>query len=110
MKPAPAITVAELHTRITSGERPYILDVRTPEEYSEARLESTSALIEYDLLPESLDQLPADKNTVIYTFCRSGRRSDVAANYLRSVGYSQAYNVAGGILAWKKSGYATVSD
>lgn len=107
MKPSPTITVAELHARLSSGEHPYILDVRTPEEYEHERIEGSSALIEYDLLPDSLEQLPSDKSTVIYTFCRSGRRSDIAANYLLSIGYSRVFNVAGGILAWKKNGFTT---
>jgi rhodanese-related sulfurtransferase len=109
MTAAPAISVHELHRRHDAGEPLFLLDVRTESEFIMGRLAFTDALIPYDKLPESIDQLPADRSTFIYTFCRSGRRSDVAAQYLNSVGYGNVFNVAGGIIAWHDAGFETVS-
>ena len=106
---APTISVQDLRGKELSNERFFLLDVRTEEEFRAGHLGFTGALIPHDLLPSQTDKLPQDKNIPIYCFCRSGRRSAGATKYLRSIGYRQAYNVAGGILEWIKSGYETKS-
>jgi rhodanese-related sulfurtransferase len=87
----------------------YLLDVRTLPEYAEDRLEFTDDLISYELVPDSLDRLPADKSSLLYLFCRSGHRSGIVTQYLREKGYTGAFNVSGGIVAWKAAGYETIS-
>jgi rhodanese-related sulfurtransferase len=104
---APTISVHDLREKKLSGEKFFLLDVRTGEEFQAGHLGFTGALIPHDLLPAQTDKLPQDKNIPIYCFCRSGRRSAGATKYLRSIGYRQAFNVAGGILEWVKSGYET---
>ncbi|MDH4158069.1 MAG: rhodanese-like domain-containing protein [candidate division Zixibacteria bacterium] len=106
---APSITVAELHAKVASGADFFLLDVRTGPEFLDERLAFTDLRIPFDSVAGKLDLLPEDKNTVIYSFCRGGRRSAISTNYLRSVGYSHAFNVAGGIMAWKEAGYKTIS-
>lgn len=105
----PSITVARLHELRESGAGLFLLDVRTESEYHDARLDFSDILIPYDLLDNHLDRLPTSKDTPIYCFCRTGRRSGIATRYLRSVGYSEVYNVEGGIVAWKRAGYRTIS-
>lgn len=99
------ISVTELHQLASSGADIYLIDVRTETEYLAGRLDFSDDLIPYDKLSKNLDLLPAEKETPIYLFCRSGRRSGIATNYLRSLGYSQAFNVAGGIVAWQDAGF-----
>ncbi len=106
---APSVTVTELHRKVASGADFILLDVRTGPEFFDERLAFTDLRIPFDSLADKLDLLPEDKNTVIYSFCRRGRRSAISTNYLRSAGYTRAFNVKGGILAWKKAGYQTVS-
>lgn len=106
---APAITVTALHEFLNSGEKYYLLDVRTRAEFDESHVATTNALIPYDLLDQFVDRLPQDKMAPIYCICRSGRRSAFSTNFLRSIGYSQTFNVSGGILAWIKAGYPTSS-
>ena len=103
------VTVEELHDLVTSGNDIFLLDVRTQGEFIASRLEFADNCIPYDSLKYRLDDLPADNNTEIYCFCRSGNRSRIASTYLRSQGFKRAYNVTGGILAWKKAGYPVVS-
>ncbi|MFZ1685567.1 MAG: rhodanese-like domain-containing protein [Candidatus Zixiibacteriota bacterium] len=109
MTTAPVISVHELNRRQRAGEPLFLLDVRTESEFILGHLPFTDALIPYDELPESIGQLPADRNTFIFAFCRSGRRSDFAAQYLSSIGYCNVFNVAGGIIAWHDAGFETVS-
>lgn len=96
----PAITVAELSTRERKQESFFLLDVRTRTEAEAGRLNFTDALIPYDKLASHLDLLPSDKETLIYCFCRSGRRSGISTEFLRSLGYKNVFNVTGGIIAW----------
>lgn len=105
----PEITVQQLHEKAAGDEQFFLLDVRTIQEYREAHLSFTDVLIPYDSVPSFLQKLPADKQTPIYAFCRSGRRSGIVTQYLREKGYANVFNVAGGIVAWRAAGYETRS-
>lgn len=102
------ISVTQLHQLVKSNQELFLVDVRTKPEFDDAHLSFTDLQISHDLLPGALDQLPADKATKIYCFCRSGRRSDIAATILRNYGYVNAINVTGGIIAWTDAGYKVV--
>ena len=54
---------------------------------------------------ENLLQLPADKSTRIVLYCRSGRMSTIAAEELVKLGYTNIWNLAGGMLEWEKAGF-----
>ena len=104
-EPTPEISVNELKQQYDNSVDFYLLDVRTKPELEERRLSFTDNLIPYDIVDENLDELPRDKSSLIYVFCRTGRRSTIATDYLRSIGFDNTYNVAGGITAWQKAGY-----
>ncbi|UCD63217.1 MAG: rhodanese-like domain-containing protein [Candidatus Zixiibacteriota bacterium] len=106
----PSVSVEELHGLIEEGRDIFLLDVRRQEEYAAGRLSSIDLRIPHDSLEGNLDLLPQDKLTCIYCICRGGVRSGTAVEYLRSVGYDSAFNVAGGMLAWQELGYETVAD
>ncbi len=97
----PGVTPAEVQQRLAAGEPLYILDVRDPHEWQEAHV-AGATLIPLGGLAGRLAELPRDRP--IITFCRSGNRSGVAANLLREAGFAQVQNLAGGIIAWVKSG------
>lgn len=92
----PSLSVQDLRSRLGSGDRPFLLDVRTPEEHAMADL-GGSALIPLQDLPARLDELEGQDEIVVY--CRSGARSAQAASFLRARGFD-AINLEGGILAW----------
>lgn len=106
----PSITVSELKEKVDDGNDLYLLDVRTEAEFKAGHLPFADKLIPYDSLQFYLDELPQDKETEIYCFCRSGRRSGISTNYLKSIGYENVYNVTGGIIAWNDAGYKIISD
>lgn len=103
------ITVNQLLKRVEAGEAVYLLDVRTEAEFVDARLAFTNLRVPYDLLEQHIDQLPQDRETKIFCFCRIGRRSGIATRMLSEKGYTQVYNVIGGITAWKEAGFELVS-
>lgn len=71
----------------------------------EGELEQTDAFVPYDALDENLGKLPSDLNAKIVLYCRSDRMSTIAAQALVKKGYSNLYNLVGGMVAWEQAGY-----
>lgn len=80
----------------------YLLDVRTPGEYQQARLEG-ARLIPIDQFAKRLPEVP--KNRPILVYCAVGSRSAQVVNYLARQGYPEIYNLDGGIYSWSQNGY-----
>ena len=87
----------ELKERLDRGEPIVIVDVREPQEYQINRIEG-SRLIPLGELPQRFDEL--DENAAIVMQCKSGVRSAKATGFLRSIGFKNVRNLAGGILGW----------
>lgn len=103
---APAtITAPELMRRIAAGERLYLLDVRSSEEYAHDGHIAGSHLLPLPMLALRLDELPRD--TPIVCVCRSGARSGVAAEQLARQGFSDVINLSGGMIGWVGAGLPT---
>lgn len=75
-----------------------ILDTRTQEEYDTGHIPG-AILIPYDEVLEKAEGILTDKDQLILVYCRSGRRSKLAANDLVSLGYTNIKEF-GGILDW----------
>lgn len=114
--PVPQITAVELKRRIDAGDRPFILDVRNPEEWEIASLDGSVKIPkpQIQLAVEDvqagrkqasetvLQDIPRDEPIVVQ--CRSGVRSTDVIGMLRTLGYdpSRLVNLEGGILAWAR--------
>ena len=72
------------------------VDVRTPEEVAQGTVDG-SLNIPLQQIQTRYSELPKDKDLLI--FCRSGRRSQAASEFLTQQGYTKVYNVDGGFLA-----------
>ena len=79
-----------------------VLDVREPGEYESGHV-LNSKLIPLGKLKERIGELEKYKDHSIVVLCRSGNRSGTACFILGKHGFNQAYNLAGGIQAWKKA-------
>lgn len=99
------ITGREAMDIINEGGNIVILDVRTEEEYSVSHIEN-SILLPHDEILEKAEDVLVDKDATILIYCRSGRRSALAAQDLIDLGYKSVYDF-GGIIDWP---YDTVTD
>ena len=96
----PQITVRDLKTRLdkreTNNDNFLLLDVREPYEFQIAQI--GGLLIPQNDLPNRLGELDKEREIVVH--CRSGARSQRAAELLQANGFKKVSNLAGGILAW----------
>ena len=72
----------------------YWIDVRTPEEYQQGHV-ADEINIEYQDIAAGVKALGAQPGDTIYLHCRSGRRSGIALDTLKSLGYTHAVNLGG---------------
>ena len=70
----------------------------------EGEIAATDAKIPYDLTIQQLSQYPSAKDAKIVLYCRSGRMSDIAARELVKAGYTNVWNLDGGMAAWEQQG------
>ena len=75
-----------------------ILDVRTPEEFSERHIPDATNIPNEVIGNEEIAELP-DKEQIILVYCRSGNRSKQASEKLAALGYTNVYEF-GGIIVW----------
>ncbi len=92
-----SLSVGELATLLEQGA-PKLYDVRTPEERAVAKLEAARLLDR--AAQDEIFMLP--KDTPLYFMCHHGVRSRQAAEFFNKQGYSEVFNVEGGIDAWSR--------
>ena len=85
--------------RIMDTESDYvIIDSRTDEEFAQGHIKGAIMIPEYEIAERAEKELP-DKNQLILVYCRSGRRSKIAAAELVKLGYTNVKEF-GGIITW----------
>lgn len=92
------LTAEEAKDKMDSATDYVLLDVRTAEEYAQGYIEK-ALLLPYDEITEKAEELLQDKSIPIFVYCRSGRRSAIAAKALHDLGYTTVYDF-GGIIDW----------
>lgn len=94
------ISKTEFNEKISDEENPQIIDVRTPAEYSNGKIEGA---INYNILDGSLenniDKLDPEKPVFVY--CAAGGRSSKAAKMLKEKGFKSIIDLKGGYNAWQ---------
>ena len=92
------ITPEEAKKVMDSGEEHIILDTREQDEFDEGHIPG-AILIPYTKIESKAEEMLPDKDKLILVYCRSGRRSKIAAEALSKLGYTNVKEF-GGIIDW----------
>ena len=92
------ITAEEAKQIMDTEEGYIILDARTQEEYDEGHIPG-AIVISHEEITEKAEEVLTDKDQLILVYCRSGRRSKIAAEALVELGYTNIKEF-GGIIDW----------
>ncbi|MFQ5529319.1 MAG: molybdopterin-synthase adenylyltransferase MoeB [Gemmatimonadota bacterium] len=97
--PLPAVDARELKEMIDRGKPLVLVDVRDPVEHAMSSLADLGAIsLPMEELEERIAEIDREAETIL--FCRTGRRSMEAVEFLHSLGYVRVLNLAGGINGW----------
>ena len=101
-----SVSVAELHRRLSAGEPPPIIDVRTPGEFAGAHLVGACNLPFGSVALTQFAREGVTETETVFVICQSGGRSRLSCETLAKAGMAGAVSVDGGVGAWLASGYA----
>jgi len=75
----------------------------------QGEIRETDAFIPYDKIAVSLDKLPKDKDTPTVLYCLGGQMSEIAAQELVQLGYTDVSHLSGGMIEWRERGYPIIN-
>lgn len=103
------VTTAELNTWLLDSTKPqlFVLDARTPAEYAVSHLKSA---VRIDPVALDIATLSTSKDTPIVVYCSVGYRSAKIAQQLQTEGFTQVFNLSGGLFQWANEGRAIFKD
>lgn len=96
------ISATEAHDMMKDNNKIVIIDVRDYDEYTKEHIENS-----INVPLNHIEDIDMNKDVVIIVYCLSGVRSKEASKKLISMGYTNVYNIDGGIINW---GYELVND
>ena len=91
------LSPADVHERLKAGGGVQLIDVRSPGEYARGHIRK-ARLIPLGELAQRSSELKADRDIILY--CQSAARSRRGAKILAGLGYTNVYNMSGGIVRW----------
>lgn len=98
------IEPAQLKLMLENKDFP-LINVHVP--YA-GEIPGTDSLIPYNEIESNLSKFPIDKGAKVVLYCQSGAMSSLAAKALVKNGYTNVWNLDGGMIAWKKQGYELI--
>lgn len=95
------VTPSELHSMLKNKDFLFI-NVHIP---FAGDIPGTDLSVPYNDIQQNLSQFPQDKDARIVLYCSSGRMSEIAAKELVSLGYTNIWNLQGGMADWQQAGF-----
>jgi rhodanese-related sulfurtransferase len=102
------VDVIILSQRLAAGQMLALFDLRSPALVKQESIPGAHLLKLEDLQNNVFPDLP--KDTPVYLVCERGAISELAALYLETAGFTEVYNLAGGMIAWRKAGREDVGS
>lgn len=98
------VSPAGLATMLQGKASP-LINVHIP---YEGEIPGTDAFVPFDEIGAHVDKLPSDRHARVVLYCRSGHMSAITAQALVKLGYTDVWNLDGGMIAWQKAGHPLV--
>jgi len=105
--PTERASVLMLAEELGGTEPPFVLDVRTPREWSAKHIEG-SVNLPLNHLQERVTEVPPDRRIAVH--CAGGYRSSIAASILHQYGITNLIEMAGGLAAWDAAKLPVVTE
>ena len=102
------VDVEGFEEALANEENGFLLDVRTASEWEQDGHLENATLIPHTELESRENELPEDKDTPLLLYCRSGNRSQQAAQTLQDMGFANIIELESGITGWKNAGNPVV--
>ena len=102
------LNVSEFSSKVTEAGI-ITLDVRTPGEFNEGHIEGAQ-LIDFQSGNFENEIATLDKSKTYAVYCRSGNRSGQAVKVMSDAGFSNLYNLNGGVIDWANAGLPLVNN
>lgn len=103
------VSVEKFDELMQADKNAYVIDVRTPGEYSEGFVKNAVNIdINSPAFEAEISKL--DTGKTVYVYCLAGSRSASAAEYMRKKGFRTVYEMDGGTLKWKRAGKPLVTS
>jgi rhodanese-related sulfurtransferase len=100
--------VSEFSTKVAEAGV-ITLDVRTPIEFGEGHIEG-ARLIDFQSGNFENEIAALDKNATYAVYCRSGNRSGQAVKVMQDAGFTNVFNMNGGVIDWANAGLPLVNN
>ena len=101
------VTAKQVYEAVYGEDSLQIVDVRTPEEYDVSHLKNAQNIcVTSDDFKEQVAKL--DKEKTVYVYCKKGGRSAKAATILKEMGFTEVYDLQGGMMSWEEEGLETI--
>ena len=100
--------VSEFSTKVAEAGV-ITLDVRTPIEFAEGHIEG-ARLMDFQSGNFENEIAALDKNATYAVYCRSGNRSGQAVKVMQDAGFTNVFNMNGGVIEWANAGFPLVNN
>ncbi|MDP2720317.1 MAG: rhodanese-like domain-containing protein [Dehalococcoidia bacterium] len=100
------ITAGQLNSMMNNKDF-LLVNVHIP---YEGEIAGTDLFIPFDKMEQNLSKLPADKGAKIVLYCRSGSMSATASRTMTQLGFTNIWDVEGGMIEWKNQGLNLTSQ
>jgi cysteine desulfurase / selenocysteine lyase len=94
----------QLYSIVSDGKKIALLDIREQDETQNGFLPG-AILLPRGLIEKHIHEHISDKNQPVYIYCSTGNRSALVGDVMKKMGFSEVFNVDGGIERWQHLGY-----